>query len=266
MALSVCRWLVLFLVTGVSTYALAATEAEYQALRSWCVQRLQHRNDAAWQAANNPQKYFHFHHYCNGMKWESVLIAPRDGQQRNNVVSEIVDQTSYVITHAEPTHPLLPEVYVLRGRAMHVGRRYAEAEADLLNALRIDSRHTRASSYLATLYLDTNRRLEAAEVVRAGLSRAPGDRRLRQMGKELKIELPPEAPPPVVEGASPESADTIPREAAHAESQAATDSDAGTNLESGPETREVPASGCRFCPPEEIQNRWRESFRDSPKR
>ena len=67
---------------GMVAGAAAGTEADYQALRSWCVQRTANHDNAAWQAANNPQRYFHFHHYCFAMQWENKLISAANQKDR----------------------------------------------------------------------------------------------------------------------------------------------------------------------------------------
>lgn len=260
---AIFRNLVALAAVGLSAQAFAGTEADYQALRSWCVQRNAHQNDSAWQAANNPMKYFHFHHYCFAMLVENKLIAPRDAAERKAVVNEIVGQISYVVGHVKPDHFLLPEAYALRGRALYVGKRNVEAESDLLRAVQLDPRHTRAAAQLAMLYMNTNRRSDAANVVRATLEQMPGDYRLRQLGKELKLELPPEQPPQAVEkvpAAPPsEAADNnVPR-------AEVTPSDSPESVAPAVTGVETPVSGCRFCPPEEIQSKWRESFREKSK-
>lgn len=263
MRMDIFRSLAALAAAGLSAQAYSGTEADYQALRSWCVQRSAHQNDAAWQAANSPLKYFHFHHYCFAMKVENKLIAPRDAAERKGVVDEIVGQISYVVSHVQPDHFLLPEAYALRGRALYVGKRNVEAESDLLHALQLDPRHTRAAAQLAMLYMNTNRRSDAANVVRATLELMPGDYRLRQLAKELKIEQPPQRPPQAVEEAPAfphsEAADS---KAPSVEVSPTDPAEPVAPAEAGIET---PVTGCRFCPPEEIQSKWRESFREKNK-
>ncbi|KAI5916668.1 MAG: hypothetical protein JSR64_02930 [Nitrospira sp.] len=263
MRIGIFRNLAVLAAAGLSAQAYGGTEADYQALRSWCVQRSAHENDTAWQAANSPLKYFHFHHYCFAMKVENKLIAPRDAAERKRVVDEIVGQISYVVSHVQPDHFLLPEAYALRGRALYVGKRNVEAESDLLRALQLDPRHTRAAAQLATLYMNTNRRSDAANVVRATLELMPGDYRLRPLAKELKIELPPERPPQAVEKAPI----APPSEAADnkAPSIVVPPSDSPEPVGPAEAGVETAVTGCRFCPPEEIQSKWRESFREKNK-
>lgn len=261
MGFSMAKSLVAFAAIGISSCASAGTEADYQALRSWCMERDLRQNDVAWQEENN-RRYFHFHHFCYAMKVENKLIAPRNQQERKAVVDEIAGQTTYVIGHVPENHLLLPEVYAMRGRAMYVGKRYVEAESALRNALRLDPRHARAASYLASLYLDTNRRSEAVKVVSAGLALTPGDYRLRQLGKELRIELPPERAATGVDSA-PQAGSGPSGESAAVKTEALPP-DAHARAEGAEQPTDVPAIGCRFCPPDEIQKKWRESFGEKP--
>ncbi|HMU17506.1 MAG TPA: tetratricopeptide repeat protein, partial [Thauera aminoaromatica] len=196
MMVKVLRAAVLLAGSIAMTGASAGTEADYQALRAWCVQRLQNQNNAAWQAANNPQKYFHFHHFCFGMQWENKVVGSASQKERERYVGSIVNETSYIISHAARSHFLMPEVYFLRGWAQYYGKQHIEAESALLNALQLDPRHARAAAQLATLYRATDRRAKAAEVVRTALKLSPNDFRLRKMGEEFGVELPPLVRPP----------------------------------------------------------------------
>lgn len=94
---------------GMVAGAAAGTEGDYQALRSWCVQRTANHDNAAWQAANNPQRYFHFHHYCFAMQWENKLISAANQKDRVAAANTIINETSYVIRHVPRTHFLIPE-------------------------------------------------------------------------------------------------------------------------------------------------------------
>ncbi|HMZ28955.1 MAG TPA: tetratricopeptide repeat protein [Thauera aminoaromatica] len=254
------------------TGASAGTEADYQALRAWCVQRLQNQNNAAWQAANNPQKYFHFHHFCFGMQWENKVVGSASQKERERYVGSIVNETSYIISHAARSHFLMPEVYFLRGWAQYYGKQHIEAESALLNALQLDPRHARAAAQLATLYRATDRRAKAAEVVRTALKLSPNDFRLRKMGEEFGVELPPLVRPPAPKPAAPaEPSQAEPADAAPATTEATVTQEAATAARSAAQvdqdagTAEGASQGCRFCPPAEIQKRWRESFGEPQK-
>lgn len=261
---------------GMVAGAGAGTEADYQALRAWCVQRLANQDNAAWQAANNPQKYFHFHHYCFGMQWEGKLISAVNRKAREAAASTIINETSYVISHVPRTHFLIPEVFALRGRAYYVSRRHIEAESDLLNALHLDPRHVRAAVQLATLYRNTDRKGKAAEVVKAALAGSPGDPRLRKMGEDLGVALPPVPARPAVQAPAPPAApadpaqtpeppvaDSPPQDAV--DPRSAAPATAAADEEAAAEAADGAASACRFCPPEDIQKRWRDSFGEAQK-
>lgn len=247
----------------VSTCASAGTESDYRALRSWCVQRNAHQNDAAWKAAHNDQRYMHFQHYCLAMISEGMLISPSSGQGKN-ALGSVLGETSYVISHVPDSHFLMPEVYAMRGRALFLGKRHAEAEKELNHALRLDPSHSGALGYLASLYIETNRKGKAVDLVRAGLALAPDNKRLRQLGKELKIDLPPEDSAPAAKIPEPESAGS-PAESTPAVADSApavAEASTGKDVSSD---EVIPDRGCRFCPPEEIQRKWRESFGNAPK-
>ena len=250
--------------------AAAGTEGDDQTLRAWCVQRTANQDNAAWQAANNPERYFHFQHFCFAMPWENKLVTAANQQDRVTAANTIINETSYVIRHVPRTHFLIPEVHVLRGRAYYASKRYVEAEVDLLAALQLDPRHARAAVQLATLYRNTDRPAKAVGVVQGALSGSPGDFRLRKLGKELGVALPPvperaQAPD---RPAAPEQpvATSVPEAATDARSAAA--AAAATDEGSAAEAAEAvdgATSACRFCPPEEIQQRWRDYFDEAQK-
>jgi tetratricopeptide (TPR) repeat protein len=254
---------------GMVAGAAAGTEADYQALRSWCVQRTANHDNAAWQAANNPQRYFHFHHYCFAMQWENKLISAANQKDRVAAANTIINETSYVIRHVPRTHFLIPEVYALRGRAYHSSRRSIEAESDLLVALHLDPRHVRAAMLLVSLYRSSDRRGKAEEVVKAALAASPGDPRLRKMGQDLGVALPPvPARTPAAAPSPPAAAaDAVPEQPDAAAVQDTADPRSATTTGEGEAeaAEEGGASACRFCPPEDIQKRWRESFGEAQK-
>ncbi|MCK6408354.1 tetratricopeptide repeat protein [Thauera sp.] len=257
---------------GVVAGVAAGTEADYQTLRAWCVQRTANQDNAAWQAANNPQKYFHFQHFCFAMQWENKLITAANQKDRVAAANTIINETSYVIRHVPRTHPLIPEVHALRGRAYDVSRRHVEAESDLLSALQLDPRHARAAVQLATLYVKTDRRDKAAEVVRAALSGSPGDFRLRKMGEDLGVKLPPARPPaqdqprPASPGVAAQPADLpVAGESSPAADAAAQVRSAATVGEGAEDGSGTSTNACRFCPPEDVQKRWRDSFAEPQK-
>lgn len=171
--------------------ALAASQADYQALKLWCIER------DKWSAGGrkwdfpNRDEYTHFHHYCSAVNALNKAIVATSKKDLTFQLGEVMNNTGYVISHVAPDHPLLAEVYALRGKAGIVGHNNVGAEMELLQALRRDPKHVDAIATLAQLYADTGRKDKAVETVRTGLASAPGYRSLRRLGKELGLQLPP---------------------------------------------------------------------------
>ncbi|HNC68138.1 MAG TPA: tetratricopeptide repeat protein, partial [Thauera aminoaromatica] len=86
------------------------------------------------------------------------------------------------------------------------------------------------------------------------------------------VELPPLVRPPAPKPAAPaEPSQAEPADAAPATTEATVTQEAATAARSAAQvdqdagTAEGASQGCRFCPPAEIQKRWRESFGEPQK-
>ncbi len=185
----------LAIVSGLAAASLAlpahaGTQAEYQALQNWCVERDRHKDDSAWQANNNPQKYFHFQHYCSAMRAMDRINRARNRQDVQYAVGLVKGELQYVIARYPAEYFLMPEVYALRGKAEFLGGSIADAEVSLLHALQLDPTHAGAYVTLIDLYKGTNRKARAVDTVRAALAAAPGHKGLRRKAQELGVEVP----------------------------------------------------------------------------
>lgn len=170
--------------------AQAGTQGEYQALRSWCVERNKHKDDLAWQSANNPKNYFHFQHFCSAMRAMDKMYSARNRQEVQYSVSLVQQELGYVITHVPVEHSLMPEVYALRGKAEFFGNAISKAEVSLVRALQLDPNHVGAHITLVDLYIDTKRKDKAIEAIRAAIAVAPEHKGVRHKAKELGVDVP----------------------------------------------------------------------------
>lgn len=170
--------------------AQAGTQAEYQALRSWCIERDKHKEDSAWQANNYSQKYFHFHHYCLAMKDIDTIYRARNRQEVQYAISRVKDNLHYVISRYPAEYFLIPEVYALRGKAEYLGGSNFDAKLSLVRALQLDPNHVGAHITLVDLYVKMNRKAEAIKAIRAALAVAPEHKGVRRIALELGVEVP----------------------------------------------------------------------------
>jgi tetratricopeptide (TPR) repeat protein len=167
----------------------AGTQAEYQALQQWCIGRDKWTAEGRKTDYPNPNEYVHFHHYCAAMNAMDRLYATLDPIKQRYEASLVGGETGYVISHAPESHPLMSEVYALRGRAQALIKQTAQAEVSLLKALQLDPRHVAAYLSLGNLYLATNRKEKAAEAIKLGLAIDPQHKSLRRLAAKLDIKL-----------------------------------------------------------------------------
>ncbi len=169
--------------------AVAGSQAEYQALQSWCVGRDKWTAEGRHTDYPNPPEYLHFHHYCAAMNAMNRLYSTIDARKQQYQASLVVGETGYVISHVAETHPLMPEVFALRGRALALIKQNGQAETNLMKALQLDARHVGAYSSLGNLYLDSGRKARAIEMAKAGLAVEPQNKSLRRLAGKLAIKL-----------------------------------------------------------------------------
>ncbi len=251
--------------------AFAGSQAEYQALQQWCVGRDKWTAEGRRTDYPNPAEYLHFHHYCAALNAMNRLYSTIDARKQQYQASLVVGETGYVISHVPETHPLMPEVFALRGRALALIKQNSQAETNLVKALQLDSRHVGAYSSLGNLYLDSGRKAKATETAKAGLAVEPQNKSLRRLAGKLGIkleEVKPEASAPVgqpVQGnqdkpGSPgaEAVKPAPQPIPAADRQIAEVPPAKSvekpvSREASPSTGGSPKNPwCRFCPEAEI--------------
>ncbi len=221
-------------------------QADYQTLKIWCIERTKWTQEGRTRAMTmaTPDNYFHFHHYCAALNHMNSAYSARGKDARRYELERVIGETGYVLEHVPPDHPLLPPLYTLRGQARTLGNNSAAAEMELIKALTLDPDHLEALSSLAQLYIDTKRQDNAIKLVRHGLEISPGNKAMRRLGTQLKIDLPPEdtKPAPAAEPPAkpPATNDTapVPMPSPAADTAPAEPPDIGTPRN----------PWCRFCP------------------
>ncbi len=168
---------------------IAGTQAEYQALQQWCLGRDKWTAEGRHYDYPNPEHYLHFHHYCAAMNAMNRLYSTVESKQQQYQAGLVVGETGYVISHAAESHPLMSEVYALRGKALALIKQTGKAESSLMKALQLDPGHIGAYATLGNLYLDTRRKAKAIETAKAGLAVDPQSKPLRRLASKLAIKL-----------------------------------------------------------------------------
>ncbi len=221
----------------------------------------------------------HTHHWCDcvRLRYRAIKAIGKKAEFSHNL-NEAIGGCDYVIRAAKPGFRMLPKVHVDRGRALKLRGDTGEAVLAFQKAISLDPKEINAYSELSLIQEERGQKVAARETVALGLQHNPESKLLQKRYLELggkepfpeafardaQAPVPPAASPDSSgESALPETLDLDPQEpviavdaqsesAAEAGSQSAEDEKAATD---------VSARSCRFCPPEEIQRRWIESFK-----
>lgn len=220
----------------------------------------------------------HTHHWCDCVRFRFRAIKSlgnKDAFRFN--LQEAIGGCDYVISHAPHGSRLLPKVHVDKGRALKLRGDTGAAAQEFQLAISLDPAEVNAYSELSLLQEERSQQIAARETVALGLRNNPDSKLLQKRylelgGKEpfpepIARSTPALAPAPVlpekpIEQPSSEVIDLEPAEPVIAVEA----------LQDSPEVDSQPAPdgraaaegvgrSCRFCPPEEIQRRWIDSFK-----
>lgn len=260
----------------------APTAAELAMLPPFCADRLQKGSSGVGVASAEQlgrANYLHIHHYCFAVNFVNRARRTVDRKDRLYQLGLARSNYQYVVKATEPRFWMRPQIYVELGRVHVQLKETAEASRLFNEAIAFNPAYEPAYLALIDLIRDGGRGKDAMEVATAGLRHIPDSAPLKKLYRELggkepfpepiaKAAPPPETtPPPSPETPPPSSAEAAsggkmqaaPTDAKAPGEAALLPSDARAP-ESPAAGEPVPTSGCRFCPPEEIQRRWRESF------
>lgn len=208
------------------------------------------------------------HHWCDCVRFRyRALKSIGNKSAFGHNLSEAIDGCNYVIRALPPTSRLLPKVHIDKGRALRLRGEVASAVQEFQRAISLNPSEIDAYLELSVLLDERGQRSVARDTIRAGMQHNPDSKLLRERyvdlgGKEPFPEndlsvAPVPSKPGTAEGPTPD--EDI--KAGLSQSAATTES----SLDSVPVEDPSNAQGggqrsCRFCPPEEVQRRWIDSF------
>lgn len=198
-------------------------------------------------------------------------------------LQEAIGDFNYVIGHNPgSTHPFLAEVHMQRAHALTLSGKGDAAWPDYVRAIQLNPNLPKAYLDLARSYAESGLRAEALDTATQGLRCLPSNKALQQAYVKYGGKLPYPSPVARAQKAEPDAAskealDQRPSPVESGEDGARRIDSAdkaasatGEGVDSVPpaeseatkaqDERTVLERGCRFCPPDEIQQRWRESF------
>lgn len=229
------------------------TQSELTTLPPYCAARFDERSAAFknWKASMGPN-FIHIHHYCAGLNFLN-RVRGSFSSGRQDTLGAVVREFDYVLDHVSADFYLRPEILMNRGIALTMLKRNGEAVGNLMQAIELDPRQTRAYMVLADLYLKQNNRSQALETVTEGLRHNPGTKSLQRRYTELGGKLPyPAAVEPVAAAAqtttpdAPPAAMTVPADEPAAETQESAPATAAPVV--APKIGSPTNPYCRFCP------------------
>lgn len=238
----------------------AGTEMEYRDLRNWCAARDKWTEEGRKTPFSTPDGYFHFHHYCRAVRWMNDSFKFRKEEDKRHAFVNVHNSLQYVLDKVPGDHFLIPEVYAVKGSAFVLEGKKAQAESALVRAHQLDPSHVDANITLARIYMETNRKERATDLVRRGLAAAPDSKSLLRLAKDVGI--PESEITAIIEdatmkaaekaaagGAEQERAASAPTETKHETKQAEPPVNSAPAASSEPPKIGSPTNPyCRFCP------------------
>lgn len=261
------------ILPGLSAHAdlpYGPTDAEFLSLPPFCKARMKPDSAAekvSFEAQLGPNNFLHIHHYCIAANYANRLRFVFDRQKRGAMIGEAIDNYKYVLRAAERTFWMLPQIYLETGNMYLQSGQKGEAAQHFSQAIALNPSYEPAYISLVETYRQLGSTSAGLEVATAGLRHFPESKSLQKAYLSMGGRKPfPEPLPKERHDEKPEveSADAPKRDddagvpitgkgVANAESPAAPSSVPTAD-------DDIPNGGCRFCPPDEIQTRWRESF------
>jgi tetratricopeptide (TPR) repeat protein len=177
------RVLLLLFGTGLSWQAAAYDPSwpgpkDFPFLPPWCKARVtgQPQSEVDMWQARMGKAWNHSHHYCAGLNFLRRAGMPqKEKSDRPNLLQQAINEFDYMITHAEPMgSPLMPEVYVSRGKAQAGLNKTGEAVRNFMRAIEMRPDWPGGYVALADFYAERGMKVEARTALNEGLERSTG--------------------------------------------------------------------------------------------
>ena len=180
----------------------APTDAEIQNLPAFCVARLKGGPEAVIWRQTLGKDFIHVHHYCNGLNHINRYYRAKREQDKRHFLSVAEGNLRYMVTNAEPTFSLMPDVYLNLGVVYSLTNQTAQAITHFNKAIELNPRQPKAYNALSDYYAKVKQSAKALEIVTTGLRYNPDTKSLRRRYSELGGKLPypePIEPAPAAE-------------------------------------------------------------------
>lgn len=253
----------------------APSDAELASMPAICKIKLRPSPEQRSYAERYGANWEHMHHYCFGVVFANRAASARDSTARNTNFKESIANYQYMIDHTDRAFWMRPQIRVEMGRVYLRMNNKIEAAKEFSAALMENPRYELAYVQLVGAYRSLGNSAGALETATAGLRYFPNSTVLQEAYLASGGKKPFPAPATSASDNASEAragrevpaADMEPKPSSDVSESSITDPNKGTasGYAEDIDGRQVLESGCRFCPPEEIQRKWRESFGEQPK-
>lgn len=249
------------------------TDAELKTLPSFCMVKSKMRGtpqERAEIAKYGGENWAHIHHYCAALANVDRARKATSAQQAMVYLQIAAGQYEYVNGGFAPTFWMRPQLYLEYGNVRAKLKQHGEAVRLLGEAVRLSPTYLVAYLSLIDTYKALDMKPAALEAASTGLRNIPGSPALQKVYLDLGGKKPFPEPAQAGDHQAVTPAATAPKETDTAEAPSAaaetsTSAGAAPSATAGEAPEGSVERGCRFCPPEEIQKKWRESFGGAPR-
>lgn len=158
-------------------------------------------NAAKWVAMMG-DGFWHMHHYCWAIiNYNRAIRINFPRQHRMATLKDARGDFYYVVNNTGPDFILLPEIYTWIGRISVVMKESREAESAFSKARELKPDYWPPYYHHGEYLLSIGKKIEALEIVKAGLQQAPNTKALLLLYRDLGGN--PEDIPPVKQDSQP---------------------------------------------------------------
>lgn len=243
------------------------TESEQALLPRFCVVKLRDDNASAEARTFIRQfgfdNWLHLHHYCYGLNAVNRSLKAGNLRDRDAQLRLAVAEYGYVLRNARPDFWMRPQLNVELGRILARLDRKPEAMSAFQTALQANPAYLAGYLALVEHLRSAGLPQQAREVAAEGLRHLPEAQRLQGLYLDLGGKKPFPEPIANTAPAASKGAPTLEEEKGRDETERSLGGVAAEGHENGQDSSAQEtdsARKCRFCPPEEVERRWQESF------
>jgi tetratricopeptide (TPR) repeat protein len=243
-------------MSAIAAEPWAPTDSEMASLPPFCKIKMRSNTSSSeykmWESTLG-KDFLHTHHYCMGINFINRYYRARSQQDKRFNLNNAQGNLEYMVTHAESTYSLMPDVHLNLGVVYSMMNKPAQAITHFNKAIELNPRQPRAYGALSDYYVKSKQNAKALEIVTAGLRYNPDTKSLQRRYAELGGKLPYPEPIELVPAAEAQAAKRVePPESTSSQANPAVNAPSASQVPV--ESTAEPQIGsptnpyCRFCP------------------